>query len=170
MKIIEILRLSETGLSQREIAVSAGCGKSTIGDVIRLCKDKGITYEAAKRLTDTELHAALYPQPQSESRAKRLPDWKAIHEELAKHKHLNLQFMWEEYRTQQPEGLSYSRFCKLYRRYRKASGRQVSLYNERKAGEIMEVDWALCKELHNAQSTSIVSPGRRAMCMVAFVC
>jgi len=141
MKIMEMLRLYETGLSQREIAVSAGCGKSTIGDVIRLCKDKGITYEAAKRLSGNELHAALYPQPQSEYRAKLLPDWKSIHEELAKHKNLNLQFMWEEYRTQQQEGLSYSQFCRLYRQYRKTAGRQVSLYNERKAGELMEVDW-----------------------------
>ena len=97
-----------------------------------------ITYETAFRLTDAELHAALYqPKPQS----KPIPDWNAIHEELARHKNLNLQFMWEEYRVGQPEGLSYSQFCKLYRQYRKATDRQVSLYNERKAGELMESDW-----------------------------
>jgi transposase len=141
MKIIEMLRMFEKGMTQREIAASAGCGKSTIGDVLRLCEENGITSEAASRLTDAELHEALYPQSQSQPRTKHLPDWKAIHEELAKHKNLNLQFIWEEYRTQRPEGLSYSQFCKLYRQYRKASDRQVSLYNERKAGELMEVDW-----------------------------
>jgi len=139
MKIIEMLRQSEKGMSQREIAASGGCGKSTIGDVLKLCKEKGITYKTASRLTDAELHAALYPQTQS--RTKQAPEWKAIHEELAKHKSLNLQFMWEEYRSEHPEGLSYSQFCKLYRQYRKETDRQVSLYNERKAGELMEVDW-----------------------------
>ena len=54
MKIIEILRLSEKGITQREIAASAGCGKSTIGDVLKLCREKGITYETASRLPDDE--------------------------------------------------------------------------------------------------------------------
>ena len=114
------------------------CGKSTIGDVLKLCKEKGITYEAASRLTDAELQATLY---QTRSQSKPPPDWKSIHEELAQHKNLNLQFMWEEYRAQHTEGLSYSQFCKLYRQYRKATDRQVSLYHDRKAGEIAEVDW-----------------------------
>lgn len=141
MKIIEMLRMSEMGMTQREIAASAGCGKTTICNVLRLCKEKGIIYDTASRLTDAELHTALYPPTQSRVRTKPIPDWKAIHEELAQHKSLNLQFVWEEYRIQSPEGLSYSQFCKLYRKYRKATDRQVSLYNERKAGELMEVDW-----------------------------
>jgi transposase len=143
MKIIEILRLSELGMSQREIAASSGCGKSTIGDVLRLCEERCITYEAASRLTDAELHDTLY---QTKSQTKPLPDWKYIHEELAQHKKLNLQFMWEEYRIRYPEGLGYSQFCNLYRQYRKETDRQVSLYNERKAGEIMEVDF-MCDTL-----------------------
>ena len=71
MKITEMLRLSEIGMSQREIAAGAGCGKSTIGDVLKLCKEKGISYEAASRLTDAELHAALY---QTRSQSKPPPD------------------------------------------------------------------------------------------------
>ena len=139
MKIIEILRLHEMGMSQREIGTSAGCGKSTIGDVLRLCNAKEINHETAVKLTDNELQKILYPKTQTTAKAE--PDWAAIREEMAKHKNLNLQFMWEEYRTQSPEGLSYSRFCELYRKYRRESGRQVSLYNERKSGELMEVDW-----------------------------
>lgn len=141
MKIIEMLRLSETGMTQRQIAASAGCGKSTIGDVLRLCRDNGITHEIATKLTDDELHAALYPEISSRSPSTPEPDWQAIHEELAKHKNLNLQFLWEEYRAQHPDGLSYSRYCARYRAYREATDRQVSLYHERKAGELMEVDW-----------------------------
>jgi len=141
MKIIEMLRLSEMGFSHRQIAASGGCGKSTVGEVLKLCKEKGITHEAALRLSSEELHTKLYPESEIQKGKVAEPDWKAIHEELVKHKNLNLQFMWEEYRAQHPSGLSYSRFCEHYREYRKASGRQVSLHNERKAGELLEVDW-----------------------------
>jgi len=140
MRVIEILRMHEMGMTQREIGKSAGCGKSTVGDVLRLCNEKGINHEAASKMTDDELQYALHPKDEFPKRPE--PDWDVIHEELAKHKNLNLQFLWEEYRLQHPEdGLSYSRFCEIYREYRKDAGRQVSLYHERKAGEIMEVDW-----------------------------
>ena len=140
MKIIEVLRMHEMGMSQREIGRSAGCGKTTVGDILRLCDANGITHETASRMTDGELHAVLRPKDEATKRPE--PDWNTVHEELARHKHLNLQFMWEEYRERHPEdGLSYSRFCEIYREYRKDAGREVSLYHERKAGEIMETDW-----------------------------
>ena len=141
MKIIEMLRLAEMGLSHREIAISAGCGKTTVGKILRLCAGKNITYEAAAVLTDAALDTALYPDAPAKLSGAPEPDWKAIHEELAKHKKLNLQFMWEEYRRQHANGLSYSRFCEHHRKYRETSGRAVHLHQERKAGEVMEVDW-----------------------------
>jgi transposase len=91
-------------------------------------------------MTDEALQKAVYPETVRQPTSSE-PDWKAVHEELAKNKNLNLQFLWEEYRRDNPNGLSYSRYCVHYRKYRKASGRQVSLHNERKAGELMEVDW-----------------------------
>ena len=141
MKIIEMLRLSELGLSQREIATSSVCGKTTVARVLGFCKAKGITHEIAVGMTDKELPRAIYPRSGNPEANKQEPDWAAVREELAKHKNLNLQFLWEEYRAQYPDGLSYSRYCNHYRAYREADGRAVSLHQERKAGEIMEVDW-----------------------------
>jgi len=60
-RIIEILRLWDMGCSQREIAASIKCGKSTVGDVQRRCKDAGVTYERATRLTNNEIRGLLYP-------------------------------------------------------------------------------------------------------------
>jgi len=140
VKIVEMLKLAEQGFSHRQIASGAGCGKTTVSKVLRLCGSKGITFESASKMTDETLQKTLYPETIKQPDPSE-PDWKALHEELAKNKHLNLQFMWEEYRQNHPDGLSYSRFCVHYRQYRKASGRQVSLHNERKAGELMEVDW-----------------------------
>jgi transposase len=128
-------------MTQREIAASTGCGKSTVGDVLKRYKEAGLTAETSAQLTDDELQAALYPKALQNHPSAPEPDWQAIHEELAKSKHLNLQFIWERYRTQYPNGLSYSRFSVHYRQYRKETERTVSLYQERKAGDIMEVDW-----------------------------
>lgn len=142
MKIIEMLRLSEMGLNQRQIAASAGCAKSTVGDVLKLCRKKDVRYETAAQMSDEELHEFLYPETEPKKRqALPEPDWKAVQLELARNKNLNLQFLWEEYRKEHSDGLSYSRYCKHYRWYREAAGREVSLHHERKAGEIMEVDW-----------------------------
>jgi len=110
MKIVEMLRLSEQGFSYRQIAVGAGCGKTTVSKVLKLCKEKGITFEAASSMTDQALQNAIYPEAVKQLVSPE-PDWKAIHEEIAKNKHLNLQYLWEEYRQNYPDGLSYSRFC-----------------------------------------------------------
>lgn len=141
MKIIEMLRLSELGLSQRQIATSSGCGKTTVARVLGYCNAKGITHEVAAGMTDRELHQAIYPRSELRQANPPEPDWDAVREELAKHKNLNLQFLWEEYRARYPNGLSYSRYCDHYRAYRAADGRAVNLHQERKAGETMEVDW-----------------------------
>ena len=141
MKIVEMLRLRALGLTQRQVAASAGCAKSTVGDVLKLCREKGVSYDTASQMTSDELHSVLYPEAESKKQRPPEPDWKAIQDERAKHKSLNLQYLWEEYRAQNPDGMSYSRFCVHYREYREATGKHVSLHHERKAGEIMEVDW-----------------------------
>jgi len=141
MKIVDILRLSEMNIGHRKIASSAGCGKTTITRLLKRCQEKGITYDKALKMPEAELQAIIYPGNKEAASVASEPDWKAICEEMAKHPKLNLQFMWEEYREQYPNGKSYSWFCEKYREYRKAAGRTVSLYHERKAGELMEVDW-----------------------------
>lgn len=37
VSILEFMRLWEQGLSQREIATSVNCGKSTVGDIQKRC-------------------------------------------------------------------------------------------------------------------------------------
>ena len=142
MKIVDILRLAETGIGHRAIGSHAGCGKSTISRLLQNCRNKGITHEIALGMPESELHTIVYPESEiSRKNALCQPDWKRIHDELVNNPRLNLQFLWEEYREQYPEGRSYSWFCEQYREYRRAAGRDVSLYHERKAGELMEVDW-----------------------------
>jgi len=48
--------------------------------------------------------------------------------------------LWEEYRQDHPDGYGYSRFCELYRRWRRRL--DVVLRQEHKAGEKLFVDYA----------------------------
>ena len=76
MKITEMLRLSELRLSQRQVAGSAGCAKSTVGDVLKLCREKHVNYEQASQMADRELHDLLYPEAKVERKGSQEPDWK----------------------------------------------------------------------------------------------
>ena len=114
VKIIEILRLTEMKLNQRDIGIGAGCSKSTVGEIQKRIRDHSLTYEKALTLTDSELLRLLYPASQGKQYRKPEPNFAFIHEELTKHPTLNLRYLWEEYKTQDPLGLEYSQFCERY--------------------------------------------------------
>lgn len=143
MRITEILRLREMGLSYKEIATGAGVGKSTVGDVLRLCIKCGLDYQKAREMGDEELQKLLYPGYYERKNAKAKPDFVSIQQELAKNKHTNLRFIWEEqYRKQYPDGLGYSQFCEVYRRWSKRDALQnVTMHIEREPGKEIFVDW-----------------------------
>jgi hypothetical protein len=52
-------------------------------------------------------------------KAKPAPHFSRLHEDLQLHPHLTLQLAWEEYHQFHPDGYAYSRFCELYRRWRR---------------------------------------------------
>jgi len=139
--IMEILRLSDMGLSLRQISQSTGCAKSTIGDVMSRCKQAGLDYGKVKAMTPDEVQKLLYPASTDIAARKVEPDWAEIHAEMAKNKSMNIQYIWEEYRKTAPDGLGYSQFCERYRRYRKAYGKGVTMHQEREPGDVLEVDW-----------------------------
>lgn len=116
VKIIEILRLTEQGYSQREIAKSVKCGKSTVGEVQKRCRNCKLKYDRAAKMTDDEIKLLLYPNSFSQYK-KENPDWQVIHDRLQANKRLNLQYLWEAYKAENIQGLSYSRFCKRYSKH-----------------------------------------------------
>jgi len=141
VKIIEILRLREQGYSQRDIASSVKCGKTTVSEVERRSRSYGLSYEKAAVMTNNELKALLYPDSFGSRFQKDEPEWKAIHQRLQTHKRLNLQYIWEEYRQENTNGLGYSQFCKRYARWRNTTGKHVVMAREREPGREMFVDW-----------------------------
>jgi len=140
-KIRELMRLRwECECSYRSIAQSIGVSDSTVGDCIQRIKLAGLSWPLPDDLTDEQLEEKLYPPNiKIDEEKKGKIDWSFINKEL-KRKNVTLQLLWREYKQKYPEGLRYSRFCGLYRDWKK--NKDVWMVQKHKAGEKLFVDYA----------------------------
>lgn len=147
-KIHEILRLHYEGkLRQREIARAANVSQSTVSTYIGRAIRAQLNWPPPADWDEDRLLAALYPKrsssaaaPPSAEASRPQPDFLHIQRQLQTHAELTLELLWEEYREQHPRGYCYSRFCKLYRHWKKAQ--DVVMRQEHRAGERLFLDWA----------------------------
>jgi transposase len=118
-KVREVLRLRHAlGVSERQIAVTVGVSRSTVGEYLRRAAVIGITWPVPDGLDDGELERRLFTPPTFDpTPARSLPDWSYVHREL-KRRSVTLLLLWEEYRAAHADGYGYSRFCDLYRAWR----------------------------------------------------
>ncbi len=150
-KVREVLRLSwERKLSARQVARSAGLGRSTVSDYLRRAKVAGLSWPLPEGLDNASLEQQLFPPPcRADSVSRPTPDWATIHQEL-KHKGVTLGLLWEEYKATCPEdGFQYSWFCRSYRDW--AGLLDLSMRQHHRAGEKLFVDYA-------GQTAGIVNP------------
>jgi len=140
-KVREVLRLRHAlGVSERQIAVTVGVSRSTVGEYLRRAAVSDITWPVPEGLDDAELERRLFTPPTFEAKPIRpLPDWMQIHKEL-KRRAVTLLLLWEEYRIACADGYGYSRFCDLYRRWCKTIS--PTMRQTHTAGEKMFVDFA----------------------------
>ena len=141
MTVLEILRLTEKGHSQRQIAKSVKCSKTTVHEIQKRCRQIGLSYIKAAKLSDPELKKVLYPLYSERKMIKPDPDFASIQEAMQKDSKKNLQYMWENYRKNEPEGLSYSQFCERFKRWKVDTGQYVNMHIERQPGKEMLIDW-----------------------------
>ena len=139
----EILRLADKGLSQREIARSCGCAKSTVADVMERARKEGVLWPLADDVSDTVLSARLYPKKQRADAGKCPIDFESIDKELGM-RGTTRALLWQEYRdgaeSLSMEPYSYVRFCELLRQWRNDHAGST-MHIEHKAGFEMQVDW-----------------------------
>lgn len=140
MKILEILRLSEMGYPQTKIKDSVKCARSTVGEILKRCREADLTLEKAQSLTPERITELLYPTAMKKY-TKPEPDYEYIYNELKKRPNLNLQFLWSEYKAENQDGLEYSQFCERFNRWQNQTGKKVSMHQEREPGKDMYVDW-----------------------------
>ena len=140
-KIKEVLRLKfELGLGHRQIARSCGINHGTVGDYIRRAEAAGVEWPLPEGVDESGLEARLFPPRATRAPDRPAPNWAAIHDELRRHKHVTVQWLWQEYKQSNPDGYAYSRFCELYRQWR--GKLDVVLRQEHRAGEKLFVDYA----------------------------
>ena len=83
MKVIEILRLKELNIfTYQQIGSSVGCLKTTVGEILKRCKECGLTYSSAKKLTQERINELIYPDSFGPKITKDEPDWEYYHCEL----------------------------------------------------------------------------------------
>jgi transposase len=115
-KISEVLRLKAAGLSVREIARSTGAGRTTVYEYIVRADSAGIGWPLPDGTGEQELEAALFPPLTTELAERRpLPDWRQVHRELHRGRHVTLRLLWLEWRQDHPEAWGYTQFCVHYR-------------------------------------------------------
>jgi transposase len=114
-KISEVLRLRAAGLSVREIARSAGAARTTVSDYLLRADAAGLSWPLPEGMGDEEVQAALFPPLTAELAQRRpVPDWRAVHRELHRGRHVTLRLLWLEWRAEHPDGWGYTQFCVHY--------------------------------------------------------
>jgi len=141
VSILEIMRLWEQGLSQREIATGVNCGKSTVNDVQQRCRLAGLTYVEASGMSNAAIRARLYPSKDVAPPVPKGPAFEEVEEWLRGGRRRNLRYAWEEYRLREPEGLGYSQYCKRYAQWRESTGKTVTMVQNHEPGKELYVDW-----------------------------
>ncbi len=139
-RIKELLRLSASGRSQREIARALGTANSTVSDYLTRARRAGVAWPEAAGWDDAALERALFPPPPKlPAESRGWPDFAWVHREL-KRKSVTLFLLWEEYKAAHPDGFGYSWFCQHYRAF--AGQVDVVMRQTHRAGETMFVDYA----------------------------
>jgi len=142
-KIHEILRLHfEQKLGQRQIARSANVSQSTVHEYLARMNAAGLRWPLNEEWDEDRLEQALFPPGQAAPKVPRRvqPDFVHVRQQIEQHRDLTVELLWEEYREQHPDGYCYSRFCKLYRRWKKHQ--DVVLRQDHRPGEKLFLDWA----------------------------
>lgn len=138
-KIREVLRLRAEGYSEREIAQSVGCARSSIQICLWRAERAGIGWPVAPELDEAALEVRLYPRRQPGVEVHPAPDYAWVEREL-KRKHVTRRQLWREYLAQHPEGLKYTAFCVKFQQWRRSRGVTLSLTHT--PGDRLFVDYA----------------------------
>ncbi len=146
-KVREVLRLKyESGRSNRQIAQSCRIGAGTVSEYLQRARASAVSWEDAKALSDAELEARLFQQPQYRVSLPRAPidlDW--VHQELRR-TGVTLQLLWTECveaaqaRAGEKPPYQYTQFCEHYHRWR---GRlDLVMRQTHRAGEKAFIDYS----------------------------
>lgn len=142
---LQIVQAVYSGLSQRKVARMHGVSRNTVAELVFHAHTRGWYVANDLEGLSEPLFSDGLPQKHGPGRNTlyRLPDYKYVHEELAK-PHVTLKLLWEEYvHSCQIEGVPYYMETTFRHRYHQFVGtHRLTLRLEHKPGLSMQVDWA----------------------------
>ena len=138
----QMLRLSRSGASARDIALTLGVARSTVQDNLKRAAATGLSWPLPGELTDDALAGKLFARAGVKPGMRRRPEpnWAELVVELKK-PGVTLLILWEEYRAIHPGGHGYSRFCDLFRGFERRLS--PTMRQDHIAGDKVFVDVAL---------------------------
>ena len=143
IKVRLILELHAGGMSNDMIAKTRHMSRTSISTVLRIAREKNITYESVQSMDDSALYKMFFPEKLSSEDIYELPDYAYVHEELKK-VGVTLQLLWKEYSDRCREHgtipVGRTKFCDDYSKYCAAG--ELTNHLDHKPGERCEVDWS----------------------------
>ena len=125
------------GYPQTKIKDSVKCARSTVGEVLKRCREAGLTLENAQSMTPEGIYG-LAVSGSNKKLCQAGTYYKYIYNELKKRPNLNLQFLWSEFKPENLDGLEYSQFCERFDRWQNQTGKKsVCIRNENPAKRCM---------------------------------
>jgi transposase len=125
------------GFPYRDIALSAGCVKTAVGEAVERAREAGLL--SGRLLPKAKLEERLRPARGKPPGKGGGLDMGKILVELSR-KNVTRQLLWEECREDNPDGLMCSQFCELAGRALKEEA--IDFRKRHNAGEECEADWA----------------------------
>ena len=143
----KVLRLHYVNkLSGRDIALSCGCGKTTVNEFLRRFRDcPELSYPLPEDVTNEYIEGLLYKKPglSAEQQLYRDYDKEAVHKALSR-KGETLKRQWRKYNAigivDGKRPMSYRQYCRRYSEW--ASSQKVTFHIQRYPGISIELDYA----------------------------
>ncbi len=156
----EILRMYCAGYSQRVIASSLHCSKSTVSRCLERVKKQKLKLPVPENVTNEELKGKLFKtQQRIRNPDHLLPNFEKLVKELKK-PHVTKGLLWTEYllqcKTSFLKPYSISQFNTLLREY--TQGQNISIRQNHQPGEVFELDWSRSAILLSNKLTDDVIP------------
>lgn len=139
----EILRLNSLKYTQTDISTSLKTSRNTIREVIKLAKDKDISWPLEESVTNSVLEGLLYPEKTEKANVFCQPDYEYIHKELAR-PGVTMSLLHAEYLAKCADaaqiGYQKTQFYDKYTTWARKTKATMRIHH--KPGDAMEVDWA----------------------------
>jgi transposase len=141
VQLKQLCRLVSQNKGDREISRSLHISRPTVKKYRVIINAKSIEYDKIKDLSDIDIFNLFELEPDHSKQAKTsLEKVFAQTEKRLKQTGVTRDLVWQEYIKENPQGYSYTRFCELFQKWRKAS--EVTMHLEHKAGDKLFVDFA----------------------------